>query len=191
MCPGATGDGCIHADATRNIGGVIFGDLPSGITKPANWNGYFLRLQNFSDSVSAEAGVGSAAPTGTAPNTGTGQIGYWNGTGYTTCTIYAVSCPPATVPSFTWNRTIDGHVLAITMSATLQAGGAPSPTQTPSSCSGTCTRTQATSVSGSPIVGNVTYLVVYNGNQIANLNIHVDLGTLRATASYQAAPSGA
>jgi hypothetical protein len=197
LCPGAVGDGCVHGDATRNIGRITLGDLPAGISRPNNWNGYYVLLGNFSDSVSAEAGVGSSAPTGTAPTAGTGQISYWNwnsvtGTGsYVTCTVYAANCPPVggnfTIPAFTWTTQVDGKNFVVTETASLKTGGAPVPTST---CSGTCTRTSASAVSGAPLLGDISYVVTYNGVTMASLTIHVDLGTLRASASYQAAPSG-
>src|SRR5207247_10232701 len=87
-CVGTSGDGCIHADTVRVIGDFTVGGFPANVPPPAGWNGSLVQVTNFTDSASAESGVGGANPTATA----SGTISYWNGAGYTTCTI-GTDCP--------------------------------------------------------------------------------------------------
>jgi hypothetical protein len=42
----------------------------------------------------------------------------------------------------------------------------------------------ATATAESPIVGDITYTVVVGGSTVANVTIHIDLGTLTAHAKY-------
>jgi hypothetical protein len=197
MCQGmaADTDGCSHADATRGLGQVLLGGLPPNITAPAGWaagGGYLIKMTSFSDSAQAEAGIGSTAPVVTSPVAGTGQVSYWNGVGYTTCTLYAVGCGAGgtTIPAAAVNYTItlNGiHTVLFSIHSSMTAGGK---TTTSIPCTGTCDRTQASATSAAPLIGSITYKVVYDGVTISNLTIHVDLGTLLASASYQAAPNG-
>jgi hypothetical protein len=188
-------DGCSHADATRGLGQVLLGGLPPNVVGPAGWaagGGYLIKMTSFSDSAQAEAGISSTAPAVTAPAAGTGQVSFWNGTGYTTCTLYAVGCGAGGVamPVVSVNRTIilNGiHTVQFLINSSITAGGK---TTTSIPCGGTCDRTQASATSAPPLIGSITYKVIYDGVTIANLAIHVDLGTLLANASYQAAPNG-
>ncbi len=193
FCPGTSADGCTHGEATRTIGQVTLAGLPPGLPAPASWSGYLVRLNSWADSVSAEAGIGVAAPAVTAPQGGTGTVTYWNGGGYTTCTVYASGCMSGgsllNVASVTVNGTAGGSPVVLTITTTLSASGK-STTQTPIGCGGTCTRTQASASSQSPLSGDIHYVITHAGNTIADFTVHVALGTLLANASYQAAPSG-
>jgi hypothetical protein len=73
------------------------------------------------------------------------------------------------------------------MTASLTTGGL---TTDNGGCTGTCTRAQASARSASPLIGDITYTVTNGNSTVADLIIHVDLGTLLATASYQKAPTG-
>jgi hypothetical protein len=83
---------------------------------------------------------------------------------------------------------VDGKAVNVTMSATMTAGGT-SMTETPPGCSGSCTRTQATASSGSPLLGTITYKVTVSGKLVCSLTINVDLGSLLVNTSYKAAPT--
>ena len=193
-CTQTTGDGCLRAESRRSIGTASFVDLPANLYSlrpsdiPVGWNGYLVRLNSFSDSVTAESGVGSAAPTATM--TGSPTISYWNGAGYSSMALTpgaAAALPVAGVsindPSF------PGNPLTIDISADLSTGGTVLSDPDVGSCGSPCTRTTASAQSASPIVGDITYRVTYGAQTLADLNIHVDFGALIAQASYKAAPS--
>jgi hypothetical protein len=121
-----------------------------------------------------------------------GTISFWNGSGYTTCTVYQTNCPPAnsTYPIATvdLNQTIDGKPVALFVKATLSAGGK-STTQAPSNCLGTCTRTRASASAGSPLVGSVETLIKIDGRLVCDLVVQVDLGSALVNNSYTPAPT--
>jgi prepilin-type N-terminal cleavage/methylation domain-containing protein len=179
-------DGCLHAAASRAVGALQLGGLPSSLAvlKPVGWTGYLVSVAGYADTVVAESGVGSAAPQAPAPSGGT--ITYFDGASYRSQAITAanVTIRPAVTVS---NPLFPGGALTITVTGTLTTG---SRTATPPA-SGCTTGCQATATSRSPLSGDLTYTVVHNGVTLADLNLHLDYGTLLAKASYTEAPSGA
>jgi prepilin-type N-terminal cleavage/methylation domain-containing protein len=192
-CLTTSGDGCLHAEGSRAVGTVTLAGLPSvlsGGSLPVGWNGSLIQVTGYSDSVSAESGVGTAAPSVTR----TGTISYYNGTGYTSCTVGS-TCPGGNLPvaPLVLVTTAHGNPLLINVSATVQQGSAPT-SSTSATCSPTpCpnTRTAGSATANSPLTGDITYTINYSGSVVATLNIHVDLGTLLAQVSYKQSPSGA
>jgi type II secretory pathway pseudopilin PulG len=178
-------DGLVHGDATRSLGTVTLGGLPPNLTvTPVGWAGYLVRVTSFTDSVSSESGLSTAAPSVSA----SGTISYWNGTGYTSMTIApgsSAAVPAAAVhvldPAFAPGLTV------IDVSASLSTGGTTK--SDPAGCGASCTRTSASATSNSPLKGTITYQVTYNGVVIANLTISIDLGPLSTKTSYTQAPS--
>ena len=191
MCPGTATDGCVHGDASRMLGQIRLGGLPANVPGPGTWQGYLIQLSSWNDTATAESGIGSASSSVVAPVSGTGSISFWNGTGYTTCTVYGAGCPTSgsnyPVTTLTRNGTINGVAVTVTISAAITAGGT-SVTTSPI-CAGTCTRNQATVSSGSPMLGTVSYKVVVGGETMCNLTMTVDLGTLLVNTTYKAAPT--
>jgi type II secretory pathway pseudopilin PulG len=192
MCATTSADGCIHADATRTLGQLTLATLPVNVSVAplTGWAGYYVRVTSMSDSVTSESGVGSAAPTATAA----GSISFYNGSGYTTCALYgahtgacALSNGNFQIPAVTLNDPAHAGV-TISLTASL-APGATSVTSTVATCSPACpnTRTDSNAKSPSPILGTVHY-VVSMGVTLADLTTTVNLGTLQAKTSYQAAP---
>jgi prepilin-type N-terminal cleavage/methylation domain-containing protein len=191
-CVGTSGDGCIHADVVRSIGAFTVGGFPANLPAPVGWNGSLLQVTNFNDSASAESGVGGSNPAATA----SGALSYWNGAGYTTCTI-GTDCP-ATVSTARidivtiWGGgTIEVLIPAATWTvgtATTTKNVPPSAPDTLPACAGTglCIA-NASGVSTSPVSGNLRYIVNALGgaSNLADLTLHVDLGTLQATTRYK------
>jgi type II secretory pathway pseudopilin PulG len=195
-------DGLAHADVSKSLGTVTVGGLPSDIDPsviPAGWAGYLIQLTGASNTVSAETGTNSAAPTATAA----GSLRIWNGAGYTTVPIVAgasiqLAIPTVNITDNTGPKTLtvklqaraigDCNVWAIGCPAT--GGTSVSSTIlacTPLPCPNT--RTKATATAGSPLAGDIHYTVTYDGVVIANVTVHIDLGTLLAQNTYQVAPS--
>jgi hypothetical protein len=196
-CTQATGDGCLRAEAKRSIGTVTMVGLPANLASlrpsdiPAGWNNYLLRVSSFSDTVSAESGVGSAAPTVTMPIGGSAPtISYWNGAGYTSMTLAPGAAVDVPVASVNINDAgFPGGALTIQITADVSTGGSVKSDPDGGSCAVPCIRTSASAQSSSPIVGDITYKITHNGVTLADLTIHVDLGALLAQTSYKAAPS--
>jgi hypothetical protein len=186
-------DGCVKSLQYRALGEVILIQPPVGTTllPSGAFPGYdstkgMVRLRTgYSDSATAEAGVGSSAPA-TAIS---GTIDYYNGTGYSTIT------PTATPTPIPFGLQGNGVVydasplLKVSITGTLSTGGAS--VVDPAGCSSPCTRVQASATVKSPIVGSLTYTLTYAGAAVASITTSIDLGTNFAQSSYKAAPSGA
>jgi prepilin-type N-terminal cleavage/methylation domain-containing protein len=196
-CTQTTGDGCERAEARRSIGTTTLAGLPANLASlrpadiPSGWSGYLLRMSSFSDSVSAESGVGSAAPTAAIPISGSAPtISYWNGAGYSTATLAPGAAVDLPVTSVNINDAgFPGGALTIQITADVSTGGTVKSDPDGGSCAVPCVRTSASAQSASPLVGDITYKITHNGVTLADLIIHVDLGALLAQTSYKAAPS--
>jgi type II secretory pathway pseudopilin PulG len=183
-CPGAAGDGCVHADVTRTWGTVALGGLPDSLdatSLPVGWTGSLVTGLNLRTTASAEGGVGSAAPTTNVQ----GTISYYNGVGYTPLVLAPGPSMNLVIPPVHAQQLVAGKLLTVDISASLATGG----TQVvdPAAC-GTCTRNDASASAASPIVGTVTYQFTYDGVPISTFTMKVDLGLTTAKASYKPAP---
>jgi type II secretory pathway pseudopilin PulG len=194
-------DGMIHSAVTRSIGTLTVGALPSGLDPsaiPAGWGGYFIRVSGYSDSVTAQTGTGTGAPVVTR----SGTVSYWNGLGYSSIAIAPGAATNIPVASVDINDLVGGKLLEVEIQGAVDIGclvwvsgcpttGGSTTSQTILACAPACpnTRTQATAKSFSPLVGNLHYTVIYDGEILTHLTLHVDLGTLTAQNTYQPAPS--
>jgi prepilin-type N-terminal cleavage/methylation domain-containing protein len=187
-CPATTGDGCVHADAYRAFGEIRLGDLLSALDllAPLGWDGYLVRIAPGTAAVSAEVGHGAAVPTATTTG---GLIRFWNGSGYSSVPLIAAGIPTQINVG---PLNVGGGLLlpgvSVVMSATVTQGT--NVLTDPAGCAGPCTRTTATASSSSPVV-DLTYRVTESALTLANLNVHLDLGSILAQNTYQPAPSGA
>jgi hypothetical protein len=175
---GSGGVGTVKETAVRYPGTHEFGALPSEMGSPSGWSGYWVKYDagTSAASVTAEAGIGSAAPAYTS----VGTISYWNGTGYSTMS------PPAaggSIPVTAVSYTSGGYRVDVSGSL----GASPSFTsQVPAGASGTTERNEARATLGSPVSGEFTYKVTNTSTSavVMDVTVSVDLGTLSATARY-------
>lgn len=196
--PTSTSEGCLEETATRYIGTVNVGELPTGLTPPTGWaggnawNGYYFSIVGYNDRVTAAAGTnGAAAPpvpvptVTTALGSGTGPAGTvycWNGSGYApvlASSATAVACTP-----LAWTGLVDGNDVDVTLSATT---GPSVITKSPTSASG-LTLTDVTA-QVTPPTATIQYWISVNGASVANLAITINLDTLEARGSYAVAPT--
>jgi type II secretory pathway pseudopilin PulG len=188
-----TGQDTIEDTVDRQIGRVNIGGLPANLTAPAGWDQAFIVLTGYHDKVFATAGTSAAAPTATIS---AGSLKYWNGSGYTTKDLTTTGTNGRDYSVSTFDQSVTGTIsgqtvvvrLQLSAGATLKMASVPTTSSTPSG-SGSITRTNVTSTIGSPVSGTFTYTVTINGNQVANLSLVVDLGTITAKSNYQAAPT--
>ncbi|MHB8440073.1 MAG: hypothetical protein ACYDD4_13070 [Acidimicrobiales bacterium] len=201
-CSSTSGDGCVHAAAQESLGTVEIGGLPSQFVSdnavPANWGtassncptgNYLVALTNFSASASSESGTSAGLPSTAVPVTGasTPYLCYWTSAGYAAVpATWGTSVPSVTFPtvSITDSSVASGPV-TVTMTPTLELQATSTSVSLPSSCSSVCT---AQASVPSPVAGDIVYTVSQGGTSIADLDIHVDLGSLLLQTSYQAAP---
>jgi type II secretory pathway pseudopilin PulG len=184
ICPTTSGDGCVHAEVNRSLATVSLVGLPSLLgVLPPGWTGYLLSLTGLGQTVTAEAGTGSAAPTVTQA----GSLSYFGGAGYVPIPLSGLSGTTVTVPAIHLVNLIGVKVMTIDVSATITVGGGV--VTDPAGCATPCTRTSASAQANSPLVATVLYTVTFDGATLAALSIGVDLGSLVAKATYQPAPS--
>lgn len=186
-CPATSGEGCVHADVTRTWGAVSLGGLPdifAGASLPPGWTGYLLTGSNLKTTASAEAGVGSAAPSVKVQ----GTVSYYNGLGYTPLPLVVGAPVPIPIPPVHAEQLVGGKLFAVDVTASLTTGG----TQIldPAGCAPPCVHNDASAVAESPIVGQITYVFSYEGSTFASLTMKVNLGVVRAKGTYKPAPSG-
>jgi len=179
------GDGLIRELVVRRLPDVQFGGIPSSITAPAGWAGYWVRVTGYQATAQSEAGTNSTAPT---RSISAGQVQYWNGTGYSSVNITTAGAS-LTIPAFTYAKTNGGgDLITVQMTASLTIGASPATTQTFLTGS-TTTRTLARAILGSPLSGTITYNLLRNGSTRASLTLSVNLGTVTAQTAYQPAPT--
>jgi len=187
-CTTTSGDGCLHAGATRTLGRIRLGGLPatfiSGGAAPVGWDpaNYLVEFTSLTDQVDAESGVGAATPTATR----SGSLKYWNGSGYTTVALGAATPAPVTLPSVVVSEASGTGTLQVTMSGTITFGALSTATTLPAGCTTICT---ARATSESPAVANITYTATNGGSTLAYLVISMDLANLEVETKYRAAPS--
>jgi type II secretory pathway pseudopilin PulG len=185
VCPSPTGDGCVHAEIQRAMGTVNLIGLPSALgVSPFGWTGYLMTLTGATQTATAEAGLGSAAPTIAYA----GTLSYYNGTGYTTLVLAPGASSIRSLPNVSLSTLVNNKVMSILIRTSLTSGGAAK--SDPAGCVTACTRTGASATADAPIVATVLYTVIYNGTTVADLRLDIDLGSITVKANYQAAPSG-
>jgi type II secretory pathway pseudopilin PulG len=171
-CTATSGDGCVRAAHRQSVGSVRIAPLPSVLAGLLPTFDYLLKLDNYTRTVSAEAGVGNADPAITT----SGTITYWNTAGgYSTLAVSTGN--PVTVQLGTVSVSSVSANTTITIGGTVTTG-ATSATACPSPCA------DASAQAASPAVGDLRYTVVVGGVTVADLLIHIDLGTLLAHAQY-------
>ncbi len=183
--------GCVGGSASRSLGLVTIGGLPgpaAGWTQPGAWNGGFLTLTGYSDTVAASVGSGAAAAV---PTIG-GTLKCWNGgpTGsyvsrsVTDSTLDNIT--PSTTPcTYTDSIGNGSNKVSLTITLTGASSGSVSPA---AATSGTLTSVVAEAVG--PTV-TVQYFVDAQGtSNDANLTMTMALGTARVQGTYTAAPAG-
>jgi hypothetical protein len=173
----ASSVGCIHASASRSIGRVRVGGLPSVLAGPVGWPGYLYQLDNYADGLSVEAGPGAGAMVQTGP---TGNFSYWSGAGYTTIALsssssFSVSTPVVTVSTLAYSVSVSSTIKRGPTSAIALTGP----------CLGSTCRTSSEAVLGAPLLATTTYSIkTILGVTIYQLTVTVDLGDLRVKATY-------
>lgn len=189
-CTGTSGDGCSRAQLTRAAADTDAGGLPSNLNaalKPAGFTTYFAQITGITDAVTAEAGIGTAAPSATQ-SAGNVKV-YCTSvvaivcptTGYVTLSLAAIT-QVLTTPTLVITDASLGGGTTISLSATIK----PATTATTSSCSGTCTRTSATATSTPPTV-TVNETITVAGHTVLNTSTVLDPGPTSASTSYVSA----
>jgi hypothetical protein len=173
-CGTLTQDGCIRASHRLSVGNIRIGALPAAVqlAAPAGFD-YLIKLDGFTRTVSAEAGIGSANPSITT----TGTMSLWNGVGYTPVNLATNTVGVTNLSVAATLGTVLGTT-AVSITGTIQSGATSAPACPSSPC------TDAKAEAASPIIGDLRYYVTVGGSPVVDLLIHIDFGTLLAHAQY-------
>ncbi len=186
--------GCEASAARRAVGDLVVGKLPTGVPPghmPSNWNNSvgLIKVSGYSDAVQVERGDEATNP---GPNASVGagsMLTYWNGSNYTNVDLSTATA--GTVIPVNLSPVLDySDSVNITMSGAVTIGGTSTGT---SGDLADCSTIQcvATATVNSFVIDIVYTVKSLDGaTTYANLAVHVDLGKLLASSTYQAAPSG-
>ncbi|MEA3020024.1 MAG: hypothetical protein QOI47_1548, partial [Actinomycetota bacterium] len=116
-CTSTSGTGCLQSIHRSAIGSVRIGGLPSALAAvaPAGFD-YLLKLDNFTRTVKAEAGIGNANPSVVS----SGTIQYWTGAGYSSLAVGSGASAP--IPLTTVTATSGSTTATLQIGASLRTG---------------------------------------------------------------------
>jgi type II secretory pathway pseudopilin PulG len=186
--PTSTADGCAGMSVSRTIGTINIGGLPSTFTAGTGWaganpwNGYFLSIVGYTDTLTASMGTTSPLPAATQA----GTLYYYNGGGYTSLAVNAAGVTGLN-KTYTTTQTISGTSYTLTVSTVTTGMTAATTSLSPTTPTGNATRTDVTSRVIPPTV-TVRYQLSGGGTS-ADLTVSLLLGTLEANGTYSAAPA--
>jgi hypothetical protein len=174
---GASGN--VQQAVSRTLGEVDIGGLPAAFAPPG-WDGYFIRLTGYSDSVQSTVGTSAAAPsTSITP----GTLLVYNGNGYTQLPGGGAD---AVSISQTLEASVGSHPVTVVFSGS--AAGA-TPSLSGADPPGIAVRTSAQAAVSPPVLGTFYYQVLVGSDTVLDVEIAVDLGAISAEGTYQPPPA--
>lgn len=192
-CPTVTTPGCVTSQASRSLGTVSLGGLPtaqSGDTAPAGWTGSLITVSGVQESAYAEAGPGHRNPSFTRS---AGSVSYYDVTSGTVKTVSNFTTLPADLAvdlgTTTGSYVRGGHTTVVSIAGSMKVGAATPIAPSVSAPDATC-KTQACTYSATPsstLTATLVYTVAMDGSTVLRFAVSVDLGALVARASYKAA----
>ncbi|MHB8593854.1 MAG: hypothetical protein ACYDB3_05885, partial [Acidimicrobiales bacterium] len=134
-------------------------------------------------------GVSAGSPAIQVPITGapTPYLCYWSATGMVEVPMtWGTNVPAVSFPTVTaTDASISSGSVTVSITPTLKLEPTATASNLPPNCTSVCT---ASATVGSPVQGDIVYVVTQGSTTIADLDVHVDLGQLAVNTSYQAAP---
>jgi hypothetical protein len=180
--PVAGQNGLLREQITWNVPEIRLGGLPSDVNPPTGWQGYWVRLRDFSATATASAGTSTTAPS-VSINGGT--IDAWRGNNYDAVPVTAAGGTVA-INSTVQQTTVHGDQLRVEMSGEVTMD----PSTTRQTITTGSTRTEAEAVIGSPMIVEMRYLFTADGETVMDLTISFTAGSSRATVTYRPTPAG-
>ncbi|MCW2600793.1 MAG: hypothetical protein JWM02_2622 [Frankiales bacterium] len=191
-CPTASGPGCLTAQASRSLGTVLLGGLPTangGDSPPTGWGGALITVSGLQESAYAEAGTGHRNPTFTRS---AGTLSYYDVASGTVKTLSSfrtlTSDFAADLGTVTGTYNAGGQTAVVSVSGTMRVGAAtplsPSTTAPDPTCKASACLYNATPAS--TLIATLVYNISLNGVQDTKFAVTVDLGAVLARASYKA-----
>jgi prepilin-type N-terminal cleavage/methylation domain-containing protein len=192
-CPTAAAPGCITSQASRALGTVSLGALPSpqgGDSPPTGWTGSLITVSGLQESAYAEAGPGHRNPAFTRSG---GTVSYYDVATQTVKTVSnftTLSSDLAIDLGTTTGTYFKGsHTTVIKLTGSMRVGSvnpiAPSISIPDATCKTTACTYSATPTS--TLTAALVYQITIDGAPATTFAVSVDLGALVARASYKAA----
>ncbi len=191
-CPTASGVGCLTAQATRTLGTVLLGGLPtakSGDAPPAGWTGSLITVSGLQESAYSEVGQGARSPSFT--RTG-GVLTYYDGATGTVKTLTnfktLTSNFSANLGMTTGSYTLGSQTVVVSLSGSMVVGAA-APLPNVANADATCKLSACLSSAtpASTLSATLVYSITLNGMPTTRFAVTVDLGAVLARSSYKAA----
>lgn len=188
--PGVNTDGCLALSASRTLGTIKFGGVPSAIAPGGAWDGALVKLVGYTDSATAAVGTGAGGPSVTGPSAGTLQ--YWNGAGYTSIALSSLYQASTTTAATTVTGTISAKTVSVAMS--IDRDSSANNSTTSASIDTTSPTPTGKLTSGAHSTGPVIVLryqvsIQGYGLPVIDLTMTINVGTLDLDASFVPTPS--
>lgn len=192
-CPTVSSPGCVTSQASRALGAITLGGLPTtqgGDTPPAGWTGSLITVTGLQESAYAEAGPGHRNPSFTRS---AGSVSYYDTVTHTVKTVANFLTLPSDLAvdlgTTTGTYLKGGHTTVVSIAGSMRVGAvtplAPSVSIPDAAC-----KTASCAYSATPastLTATLTYTIVMDGSTALRFAVNVDLGALVARASYKAA----
>jgi len=192
-CPTTVTPGCVTSQATRSLGTVSLGALPtpqSGDAAPTGWTGSLITVSGLQESAYAEAGPGHRNPSFTRS---AGSVSYYDVATQSVKTVsnFTTLATDLAVNLGTTTGTYykGGHTTVISLAGSMRVGAA-APISPSISIPDTTCKTTACTYSATPsstLIATMVYSISIDGAPATAFAVSVDLGALVARASYKAA----
>jgi Tfp pilus assembly protein PilV len=182
----AGANGRIDAQTIRRFGTISLGGIPSGMTSPAGFTGYYLTISGYQDAETVQAGTTAAGPSAPAPS---GSVSVWNGTNaYTSYALNAAGLTGLAANPVTKTQTINGQ--SVTWTVSMYTGGKASTTSTMVTNQTGASGAQITDTDATitPFICTLHYVVTVDAVTKVDLDINLDLGQMTARAIYGPPP---
>jgi type II secretory pathway pseudopilin PulG len=177
--PVTAADGNAEQAVSRALGEVDVGGLPTAFAPPG-WDGYFIRLTGYSDSVRSAVGTSASEPSA---DVAAGTLLVYDGSGY--AQLSGTDAVSITTP-ITLQTQVGSHWVSVLFSGSA-AGATPSVSgQDPP---GIAPRTSAQAAVTPPLAGTFRYQVLVDSVPVLDVEIAVDLGAISAEGTYQPPPA--
>lgn len=189
--PATKTDGCLSLSASRTLGTISIGELPSLVASPPGWTGQFVQIVGYSDSAEVAVGTNALlASTSPTPAPG-GQLVYYDGATYQPVNLSAASLATLAVTQSVTGGPTNNVRVTMTLTGTQASSALSSTTSDPTTPT---TMTQASATVTAPVF-TVRYMIeILTGAgagsfaTVLDLTTTVDLGALDVDASYAAKP---
>ena len=180
-------NGRIDAQTIRRFGTINLGGIPSGLTSPAGFTGYYLTITGYQDAETVQAGTTAAAPSAPAPS---GSVSVWNGiNGYTSYALNAAGLNGLAANPVTKSQKVNGQDVVWTISMYTLGKASETTTMVTNQTGPSGGQITDADATITPFNCTLHYVVTVNGATVVDTDIKLDLGQMTARAIYGPPPA--